>query len=253
VAIIAILVAIAIPMFSSSLKKTKEATCAANRRSLKAELSVTLMSDGESAVEGKYNEVIGKYTCPEGGKIEYHIGNDNTVTVTCSIHNNPRDVIDNALNKNSIDLTFGTRLDSYDPSKTEKTAALKKYFTDALTSAGANVNSSGGIIPNSWAIVKTTENVSKKDGSGAGTLLIWSDRDIKNYTVSTPTPAVCYNIDTGRYTVGLSNASKKGGNFNILGNSSEVSGFGTDKSNVSKSFSTFDEAKKYYDELNSKN
>ena len=46
IAIVAVLVVIAIPRFSSQLERAREATCAANRRSLKGLLTTEYMTEG---------------------------------------------------------------------------------------------------------------------------------------------------------------------------------------------------------------
>lgn len=248
VAIIAVLVAIAIPVFGGQIKKAKAATCAANCRSLRSELSIVYIDGDDAAVEKKYNEVKGIYTCPEGGKISYHLGEDNVVTVTCSVHNSISENISNALKDNSIDLTYGKRFDSTDPSQAAKTEALKEKVVETLEGAGVKLSGTDGVGFSSWAIVKTKETVDKKIGSGAGTLLLWSDVDIKDFSGTVATPTMCYNVDTGRYTVGLSNVTQQSG-YSYLGQSCDVNGFGTDKTNNSKNFATFEEAQQYYKEL----
>lgn len=61
VAIIAVLVAIAIPIFTSQLEKSREATDAANLRDVYAELSVGLL-DGSLENAGDTMTVTGGYT-----------------------------------------------------------------------------------------------------------------------------------------------------------------------------------------------
>lgn len=77
VAIIAILIAIAVPAISSALSKAKEATCAANRRSLQTELITRQIDDGEKTLEDVWKDASAevnaawkeKYICPAGGTI----------------------------------------------------------------------------------------------------------------------------------------------------------------------------------------
>lgn len=99
VAIIAVLVAISIPIFSAQLEKAKEATDMANIRSAYAEVvaaylgdskkhvaSVALKSDltsdfksGDAEIAGiKYSEILGK-DAPSSCKIE--VAEDGTVTI----------------------------------------------------------------------------------------------------------------------------------------------------------------------------
>lgn len=86
VAVIAVLVAIAVPLFSSNLEKAREATCSANRRSLQSLLSVSYV-DGEDPDE-VWASQSGSFVCPDGGTLSW--SRDPTtgvVTVWCSVHN----------------------------------------------------------------------------------------------------------------------------------------------------------------------
>ena len=85
VAILAILVAVAIPTFAASLDAAREAACAANRRSLKGVLSAVYMTEGESAARQYDRDHHGEYPCPSGGTITASFS-DGAVTVTCDKH-----------------------------------------------------------------------------------------------------------------------------------------------------------------------
>jgi len=88
-AVIAILVAIAIPTFTASLEKARSAACAANRRSLKGLLTTAWMldgKDGREGVEATYQAQGGNFTCPDGGKISYQLMANGQVVVSCSRH-----------------------------------------------------------------------------------------------------------------------------------------------------------------------
>lgn len=74
VAIMAVLVGIAIPTFSGSVAKAKAAACAANRRSLKAQLTDMELLDGYASLEAAAESSEGaaalkSCTCPLGGTI----------------------------------------------------------------------------------------------------------------------------------------------------------------------------------------
>ncbi len=88
VAIIGILVAVSIPIFTGQLEKARLATCEANRRSLKADLAATYMTDEDpAAVEKEYNNVIEDYTCPDQGTITYTLDEETgVITMYCSEH-----------------------------------------------------------------------------------------------------------------------------------------------------------------------
>lgn len=87
IAIIAVLVAVAIPMVSSELNKAKTVTCAANRRSLKAVVANAFMTGEYDSFQKAFDALYDKsvYTCPDGGTFSWKDDNDSG-TVICSIH-----------------------------------------------------------------------------------------------------------------------------------------------------------------------
>ena len=86
VAIIAVLAAIALSIFSGAMEKAKKETCAANRRSLKATLTAAYMTGGEDAVAAEYEKEGADFTCPSGGKLTYTLDTaTGVVTVRCSL------------------------------------------------------------------------------------------------------------------------------------------------------------------------
>ncbi|MCQ4863815.1 prepilin-type N-terminal cleavage/methylation domain-containing protein [Pseudoflavonifractor phocaeensis] len=68
VAIIAILVAIAIPVFNSATKKAEEAVEVANARSTYAEGMVQFISSGTQKLEKKYNGKTYVFECDDKGE-----------------------------------------------------------------------------------------------------------------------------------------------------------------------------------------
>lgn len=86
VAIIAVLVAVAIPTFTSSLQLVRETTCAANRRSLKAQLAIEQMTTQAADYEAVANtpqgqEWVKNFVCPSGGTVSVKKN-----LITCSKH-----------------------------------------------------------------------------------------------------------------------------------------------------------------------
>lgn len=90
VAIVAILVAISIPVFATTLDKTREATCAANRRGLQGLLVATYLVDGADHLQTAFTtakEDGKEFTCPAGGEISYIYEPDySTINTYCSEH-----------------------------------------------------------------------------------------------------------------------------------------------------------------------
>lgn len=97
VAIVGVLVAIAIPVFTSQLEKAQEATCEANRRSLKAMVTVGYLSEGmkENPTQLTLDECMASLgasnnantLCPLDGdySLQGNIQNGGVV-VKCSVH-----------------------------------------------------------------------------------------------------------------------------------------------------------------------
>lgn len=96
VAIIGVLVAVSIPIFSTQLEKARLATCEANRRSLKADLSAIYLNDlNADEVATEYARVQNQYTCPDGGTISYKLDETTgVITMNCSKHSDTGELID---------------------------------------------------------------------------------------------------------------------------------------------------------------
>lgn len=95
VAIVAVLVAIAIPIFTSAISSTEEATCAANRRSVKAAYATAWLLDPTPGGQQKLfdtcieqlKEQNNGVLCPNEGKYRATFNkNTGDVYVTCLIH-----------------------------------------------------------------------------------------------------------------------------------------------------------------------
>ena len=87
VAIVGVLVAIAIPVFTAQLAKAQEATCIANRRSMYAEVVTTAMDSDKSELE-VFKEIDVQrnqkgYMCPNGGTWTWI---ESTRSIKCSKH-----------------------------------------------------------------------------------------------------------------------------------------------------------------------
>ena len=100
VAIIGVLVAVAIPVFSSSLEKAREATCKANRRSLLGIVSTAAMLDSSFLPDARDYDIQAVQTalaasgnsftdeiCPSAGEITVtRVVEGGGFIVTCSVH-----------------------------------------------------------------------------------------------------------------------------------------------------------------------
>ena len=99
VAIVGVLVAIAVPVFTGALGQTQEATCAGNRRTVKVMVSDAYLLDNNLEVNDAYvKEVADKLKegnsdhdlCPSGGTYSlggtFTKGSDSSIVIKCSVH-----------------------------------------------------------------------------------------------------------------------------------------------------------------------
>ncbi|WP_281654653.1 prepilin-type N-terminal cleavage/methylation domain-containing protein [Eggerthella sinensis] len=97
VAIVAILVAIAVPVFTSALGNTEEATCSANRRSVKSLYTTTWLLDQTTNRDSQvkmFDDCVAKLKeqnkgvlCPNDGKYRASFNKKTgAISVTCLIH-----------------------------------------------------------------------------------------------------------------------------------------------------------------------
>ena len=201
VAIIAILVAVSIPIFSGRTEAAKEATCEANRRSLKAFLSneclsnpsSELLTNGSHSLNDKLKD---EYPCSDGGTLSYKIDTaNNVITVYCSVHAkgsslgnaNVMDTICSTLK--ALGNTDSTAPDGDNIQLTKANAT----FAEAGISLG---DFSTWSWSNSGHLYMTTQDISS--GSNG------------------PVYIMQYNSNTGNYTVWEGNiGTKTGKNTNI--------------------------------------
>jgi prepilin-type N-terminal cleavage/methylation domain-containing protein len=248
VAIIAILVAISIPVFAGQLERAKEATCLANRRSLKSLVTESWMSGGQAAVDSACKENQGLFNCPDGGTIDYYIDSETGVcTVVCSYHDK-QDAAKKVTSK-FVETTLGTdailkgsRIDSTSAGG-KKTNKINKEIQDR----GFNLEKMGA---KSWAIINASNN------KGTGTDLVWSSFDISGVTYTySSVPAIDYNYSSNSYSVGMAKVGTPNGyaenyKYNVLlPNKNSISDNVANELGNCKSFTTYAQALAYYNSL----
>lgn len=93
VAIVVVLVAIALPVFAGATEDAEEATCTANRRSVKAAYATSYLLDPSQdrrvlfdrcldEVKSQNNDIL----CPTEGVYAANIDDEGTIGITCSVH-----------------------------------------------------------------------------------------------------------------------------------------------------------------------
>ncbi len=122
VAIIAILVAVSIVIFTGKQKEAKATVCEANRTSLKHHLAVDYMAgELEKLTEGAFEEYIkiDEAVCPSGGVYSYYGSFESGFKIKCSYHDGDgssggteaKSAVDNLIDavKEIIDITGQNR------------------------------------------------------------------------------------------------------------------------------------------------
>lgn len=131
VAIIAVLVAIAIPLFRGQLENARKATCQANCRSLYELVQASHLTDNTSYADTFSKEYgTGNYSCPDGGAITC---DPDTGIVSCSIHGSP------------------TPHDSATPFSKDDVASLAGDFTSVMNKLLSDSTSTNNIYTASYA------------------------------------------------------------------------------------------------------
>lgn len=194
VAIIAVLVAIAIPVFSSQLERAREATCQSNRKALEELVKADYMSDGlmsdyQTIFNEDYDTAI--YTCPDGGA--FSIDGD-TGKVSCSVHkdettgltlatggNIPNTALKSTLSTLDIAVDRNQRIDS--TSGSDKV----KQIENALAASGVSLEDQD---IKSWAIINESGTVT----------YWWTDVDISTCKAGDMVRVIRYNPKKGTYT-----------------------------------------------------
>lgn len=193
VAILGILVAIAIPVFTGSLQKVRDTVCAANRTSAQHLVSVAYMLDrniSEADAKTMIDEQIGVSPCPEGGTYSVELKADGAPVVKCSKHGKTalETVKDNA------------------PSLMKKITSISNYFRDhpGATELNSNGTNFGGTIRKEIAEeFGTTQEFDFRIYRDAGQrkYYLYLFEPLKDKQVGEQVFATRYNIDAG--TLGI--------------------------------------------------
>lgn len=264
-AIIGALIVVLVPSYIKYVQTAREVVCNENVHQAHSAFAVETVSEGRdndaalmdsvvTALGGEVLESGVRYSglCPAKG-VTTATFTENGVFLSCNKHpgnnaplmGNAATSLDAALKKLGFKLGYGSRIDSTSTDGTKRAQVIK-----AMTEAGVDITSEN---IKSWAIVRTHETLPAgvSGGSGAGELFLWSSYDAAEYKVGDQLPVICYNKTTGGYTVGMTNIATPGAgqSYNIIGRSADKNGFGTDSTNKSQNFETYEDALKAYKEL----
>ena len=205
VAILAILVAVSIPIFTGRLDYTKKTVCDANKRSLKAHIGATILQDDDKTelhlknLLEKYQETD-KAKCPEGGTYVIYGNFDDGFSILCSVHDDDgtmrseitRELLYSALS-DVIKEDYGKNFSSYLTSDSayvdsgadsDRRNLLKPVFEDVLKVDSSNIKT--------WAIC----------GKPNALKLYWNDKEINGLTPGKDkVSALCYDFKQKKYYV----------------------------------------------------
>lgn len=248
VAIIAVLVAISIPIFQAKIEEAQKATCESNCIALKHHIVAEILSGdtrtpAELLVEFQKKD---NAKCPCGGQYLIYPSNEATeesgFEVICGKHSKEaslgvvtiRDsVIKNILTaKNTATLSKGDNLDS---GAIGIDGSMSKQFVQEMDKQGLSMSSMNAVT---WAW-------RQKDGKSGS--LYWSSEDISKLKKDTTIPVMKYDAESDSYTVwyakiniGYTDADSKQ-KYNIIGSTTEEIAIEGEKN--------YDNALKKYNEL----
>lgn len=122
VAIIAILVAVSIPIFTGRLEAAKEATCLANRRSLKAVMANDYLNEEYENMRAAFTAIYDadktkakpEFVCPKDGVYSWE-GSADSGHIKCSVHDGHGSGSEDEEKKNYVPNTELELVESYWP------------------------------------------------------------------------------------------------------------------------------------------
>lgn len=258
VAVIAILIAIAIPVLSAHLEKVRKATCEANLTSCIHLLYMQEMTDGGKLTAGQtgtvtstlkkgmdadwqtgdlYKKTTGKALCPDGGKYSFVFDKDgHFMTGYCTVHGKPGSLGDAdvlAALKKALDDSVAARwtniIDSGAMDVAGSTAAILK---EKLKAAGIDLDKLGA---KSWQYNAGTKS------------FYWSMQDISTKNVKDKFMVIKYNYTNGLYSIWIPSVTQTTFNNTSTYNTQNGEGSGVNAFNKqSDADKTFENALAFY-------
>lgn len=220
IAIIAILIAIAIPMLFSAVKRAKETACLANRTNLEHEIAYTYLEHAASFEEvtdtfdDQYIEEHG-YTCPSGSElfIKYE-GASGQYSVICQKHGgrdasyNLADIMSNFLKNNDssemkdfverLKTRPGKKIDQIDSAVASKSPWAQVIQEQLAKATGDEI---GKGMTTTWTLCNA--QLDDQDEFKDNYTIYWSSQDIKTMKATDSILMMKYDAATGGYTAGI--------------------------------------------------
>ncbi|SHK26723.1 competence type IV pilus major pilin ComGC [Hespellia stercorisuis] len=247
IAIIAVLVAVSIPLFTNRLKKAREATCAANCKTLQRHIVAELLDekDAGETPETLLPVMIEKddAKCPSEGVFSISPSGATLETgfkVVCSKHGSVPSFGDATQREKILQILSeaknGDKLVSRVDSGAAELPSAAKEAVATLKKAGFDFEKMGA---KSWSYVR-----GKSEGEA---FLYWSTEDISDREPGTTVPVMRYNQKTGTYTVWIATVTKKTedtvGTYNVY---DSYAGYG-ESINQSKDKQTYENMLQFYE------
>ncbi len=248
VAIIAIMIAISIPIFTSQLEKARKATCDANCEILKRHIIAEIMSGDERKPAELLDELQKQDNayCPSGKTYTIYPSTEATLetgfAVICLKHTDKanlgveviRDTVVQTITyaMKNAELSKGSSLDS---GAANIPGSMPYKFVEEMTKKGLSMSD---MDATSWSWRQ----------SGTNGSLYWTTEDISNLEKGTVIPVIKYNLENGAYTVwnatigeGKTDADKKTTTYKIIDSTSKEINPDDDKS-YANAWKKFNEA-----------
>ncbi|MDD3278084.1 MAG: prepilin-type N-terminal cleavage/methylation domain-containing protein [Lachnospiraceae bacterium] len=214
IAVIGVLVAISIPLFTSQLAKAREAACLSNRDTLYRHIMIDLISDPSITVD---DDLLAKYESQDGAhcpsKGIYKIKKDEakgTFSVACSKHtgetgeSSPSD----ALTKTGLSTEIIDLLKNYDEIATEN--GYKPVSTYDSGAVGLNTRTDEFLnLLKKYNLALDADQMKTWQFDRSNSFFYWTPVDISNLPVSNKQtiPVLRYNLKTATYTVWIADVT----------------------------------------------
>lgn len=213
IAIIAILIAIAIPMLFSAVKRAKETACLANRTNLEHEIAYTYLEHPATMEEvmDTFNEAVltqKGYVCPSGGEylIEYE-GTTSGYCAWCEFHGGDNvsydmaNIMGNFMGNGLGDTIVGKLGNRGNIEQIDSSVSKNSNYAEPIQKRLAELTGDqiGQGMTTTWTLCNVNqENKQIKENY----TLYWSSQDITSMKSGDRIMMIQYDAASGKYTAG---------------------------------------------------
>lgn len=220
VAILAILVAVSIPIFTGRLVEAKKAVCDANKRALKAHIASTVLQD--ETLEDKLDELLAEYIVTDKAACPYANANrgyriegdfEHGFAAFCDVHDGKEGSINGSTTRDNL---LRNILDIVNGSDNLKNYFFMRGNPENYIDSGAKSERTGFILPalekaldvdspdiKTWSMYTTKQDRNLK--------IIWTSKDIQGLAKDTAVPVMSYDFTTGKFATVTAKVNIKDG------------------------------------------